>query len=89
MADSNVPLPLLMAHIEAIIRSIARLHAEHHQNAGEFIALRLPYIAFLGRFPNKSRASHGNLARIQSIRASPGKMNLTFEKSRDLTFVAH
>jgi hypothetical protein len=33
MADSNVPLPLLMAHIEEIIRSIARLHAEHHQNA--------------------------------------------------------
>jgi uncharacterized membrane protein len=33
MADSNVSLPLLPAHIEATIRSIARLHAEHHQNA--------------------------------------------------------
>jgi hypothetical protein len=33
MADTNVPLPPLPAHIEATIRSIARLHAEHHQNA--------------------------------------------------------
>jgi uncharacterized membrane protein len=33
MADTNVPLPLLPAHIEVTIRSIARLHAEHHQNA--------------------------------------------------------
>jgi uncharacterized membrane protein len=33
MADTNVQLPLLPAHIEATIQSIARLHAEHHQNA--------------------------------------------------------
>ena len=33
MADTNVQLPLLPTHIEATIRSIARLHAEHHQNA--------------------------------------------------------
>jgi len=33
MADTNAPLPLLPAHIEETIRSIARLHAEHHQNA--------------------------------------------------------
>jgi len=33
MVDTNVPLPLLPAHIEGTIRSIARLHAEHHQNA--------------------------------------------------------
>jgi hypothetical protein len=33
MADPNVPLPLLPAHIQETIRSIARLHAEHHQNA--------------------------------------------------------
>jgi uncharacterized membrane protein len=33
MADINVPVPLLPAHIEETIRSIARLHAEHHQNA--------------------------------------------------------
>jgi hypothetical protein len=33
MADTNVPLPLLPAHIEETIRSIARLRAEHHQNA--------------------------------------------------------
>jgi uncharacterized membrane protein len=29
----KVPPPLLPAHIEATIRSIARLHAEHHQDA--------------------------------------------------------
>ena len=33
MADTNAPLPLLPAHIEETIRSIARLHARHHQNA--------------------------------------------------------
>jgi uncharacterized membrane protein len=33
MADTNVPVPLLPAHIEETIQSIARLHAEHHQNA--------------------------------------------------------
>jgi uncharacterized membrane protein len=32
MADTNAP-PLLPAHIEETIRSIARLHAEHHRNA--------------------------------------------------------
>ncbi len=33
MADTNVPLPPLPAHIEATIRLITRLRAEHHQNA--------------------------------------------------------
>ena len=33
MADTNVPLPTLPAHIEETIQSIARLHAEHHNNA--------------------------------------------------------
>jgi uncharacterized membrane protein len=33
MADENVPLPIIPSHIEETIRSIARLHAEHHQNA--------------------------------------------------------
>jgi uncharacterized membrane protein len=33
VAHMNVPPPLLPAHIEETIRSIARLHAEHHQNA--------------------------------------------------------
>ena len=32
MADTNVPPPLLPAHIEETIRSIARLRAEHHQS---------------------------------------------------------
>ena len=33
MADTNASLPLLPAHIEETIRSIARLHARHYQNA--------------------------------------------------------
>jgi uncharacterized membrane protein len=33
MADTNLPPPILPTHIEETIRSIARLHAEHHQNA--------------------------------------------------------
>ena len=33
MAGTNIPLSLLPAHIEETIRSIARLHGEHHQNA--------------------------------------------------------
>jgi uncharacterized membrane protein len=33
MTGTNIPLPLLPAHIEETIRSIARLHGEHHQNA--------------------------------------------------------
>jgi uncharacterized membrane protein len=33
MASTSIPLPLLPAHIEETIRSIARLHGEHHQNA--------------------------------------------------------
>ena len=33
MVETNVPLPLLPAHIEETIQSIARLHAEHHNNA--------------------------------------------------------
>jgi hypothetical protein len=32
MFDPNAP-PMLPAHIEETICSIARLHAEHHQNA--------------------------------------------------------
>jgi uncharacterized membrane protein len=31
-ADTNVP-PILSAHVEETIRSIAQLHAEHHENA--------------------------------------------------------
>lgn len=33
MADTNEPPPNLPVHIEENIRAIARLHAEHHQNA--------------------------------------------------------
>jgi hypothetical protein len=33
MAGTNIPVSLLPAHIEETIRSIARLHGEHHQNA--------------------------------------------------------
>jgi uncharacterized membrane protein len=33
VAGSNVAPPVLPAHVEGTIRSITRLHAEHHQNA--------------------------------------------------------
>jgi uncharacterized membrane protein len=33
VADTNVPPPILPAHIEETIRSIAQHHAEHHENA--------------------------------------------------------
>jgi uncharacterized membrane protein len=33
MADTSIPPPMLPAHIDETIRSINRLHAEHHQNA--------------------------------------------------------
>jgi uncharacterized membrane protein len=33
MADTNVPPPILSAHIEETIQSIAQLKAEHHENA--------------------------------------------------------
>ncbi|MGH6794939.1 MAG: DUF1003 domain-containing protein [Methylocella sp.] len=49
MADTNAPLPLLPAHIEATIRSIARLHAEHHQNATPLQRAVDRITAFVGR----------------------------------------
>jgi len=33
VADTDVPSPIVPLHIEETIRSIARLHAEHYQNA--------------------------------------------------------
>lgn len=33
MADANLPSPIVPLHIEETIRSLARLHAEHHQSA--------------------------------------------------------
>jgi uncharacterized membrane protein len=36
VAEANGPLPLLPAHIEETIRSIAQLHAEHYENATPF-----------------------------------------------------
>jgi uncharacterized membrane protein len=33
MADTNIPPPMLPAHIDETIQSINRLHAEYHQNA--------------------------------------------------------
>ena len=33
MADTILPPPILPAHIEETIRSIAQLHVEHHENA--------------------------------------------------------
>jgi uncharacterized membrane protein len=49
MVDANAPLPLLPAHIEATIQSIARLHAEHHQNATPFQRAVDRITAFAGR----------------------------------------
>jgi len=49
MADTNAPLPLLPAHIEETIRSIARLHAEHHQNATPLQRVVDRTTALLGR----------------------------------------
>jgi uncharacterized membrane protein len=48
MADPNAP-PLLPAHIEETIRSIARLHAEHHQNATPLQRAVDRITAFVGR----------------------------------------
>jgi uncharacterized membrane protein len=33
VAGTDVPPPVLPAHVAGTIRSITRLHAEHHQNA--------------------------------------------------------
>lgn len=33
MTDTDVPSPIVPTHIEEIIQAIAKLHAEHHQNA--------------------------------------------------------
>jgi uncharacterized membrane protein len=44
----NAP-PLLPAHIEETIRSIARLHAEHHQNATPLQRAVDRITAFVGR----------------------------------------
>src|SRR3984893_6350478 len=49
MADTNALLPLLPAHIEETIRSIARLHAEHHQNATPLQRVVDRTTALLGR----------------------------------------
>jgi uncharacterized membrane protein len=49
MATTNAPLPLLPAHIEATIRSIARLHAEHHQNATPLQRAVARTMTFVGR----------------------------------------
>lgn len=36
MADTNIPPESLPSHIEETIRTIARLHADHHQRATPF-----------------------------------------------------
>src|ERR1019366_7947284 len=49
MADTNASLPLLPAHIEETIRSIARLHARHYQNATPLQRVVDRTTALLGR----------------------------------------
>jgi hypothetical protein len=56
MVETNVPLPLLPAHIEETIRSIARLHAEHHQNATPLQRAVDRITALLGSPPIPRRA---------------------------------
>jgi uncharacterized membrane protein len=48
VADANVP-PILSAHIEETIRSIAQLHAEHHENATPLQRIVDRMTALLGR----------------------------------------
>ena len=48
MADPNAP-PVLPAHIEETIQSIARLHAAHHQNATSLQRAVDRITAFVGR----------------------------------------
>jgi uncharacterized membrane protein len=49
VADISVPSPILPAHIEETIRSIARLHADHHQNATPLQRAMDGMTALLGR----------------------------------------
>lgn len=49
MADTNVPPPIPAAHVEGTIRSITRLHAEHHQNATPLQRVVDRMTALLGR----------------------------------------
>jgi hypothetical protein len=51
VAGVNAPLPLLPGNIEETIRSIARLHAEHHQNATRLQRAVDHVTALLGRPP--------------------------------------
>jgi len=49
VADTNLPPPVVPAHIEETIRSIARLHAEHHENATKLQRAVDRMTALLGR----------------------------------------
>src|ERR1035437_2213892 len=49
MADTNARLPVLPPHIEETIRSIARLHARHYQNATPLQRVVDRTTALLGR----------------------------------------
>jgi len=44
MAGTDVPPPVPPAHVAGTIRSITRLHAEHHQNATPETS-SLPYVS--------------------------------------------
>jgi uncharacterized membrane protein len=49
MAETTVPPPILPTHIEETIQTIARLHAEHHQNATPLQSAVDRTTALLGR----------------------------------------
>jgi len=49
MPDTNIPSPILPTHIDETIRSIARLHIEHHENATRLQRVVDRLTALLGR----------------------------------------
>ncbi|QBR70379.1 hypothetical protein CU048_02795 [Beijerinckiaceae bacterium] len=49
MVDEKLSLPIIPSHIEETIRSLARLHAEHHQKATPLQRTVDRVTAFLGR----------------------------------------
>ena len=49
MPDTNIPSPILPSHVDETIRSIARLHIEHHENATPLQRVVDRLTALLGR----------------------------------------
>jgi hypothetical protein len=71
MADPNVPLPLLPAHIQETVRSIARLHAEHQQNV---TPLQLGRPQFMASSPYRTFGA--NLLRLSRCRFQVERLDI-------------